>query len=156
MQLWFYLFASASLALPKVVMKYLFHYFWKPISPFSKFCVNCLLRFYFVYCDSFVLKDIYGAGSWTCSLVALRVPEKCFWPAKTRNNLNFFEMHTCLRPGAQILFRHKWKKLASASFSLHCADWYSFPGYWNEFFYLCFRFWIEVLSYCTFTETFAI
>ena len=25
----------------------------------------------------------------TCSLVALRVPEMCFWPAKTRKSLNF-------------------------------------------------------------------
>ena len=36
----FYLFASSSLALLKVVMKYLFDFFWKPISPFSKFCVS--------------------------------------------------------------------------------------------------------------------
>ena len=41
----FYLFASSSLSLPKVVMKHLFDYFWKRISPFSKFCFNCLLRF---------------------------------------------------------------------------------------------------------------
>ena len=27
--------------------------------------------------------------------MALHVPEICFWPAKTRKNLELFEMHTC-------------------------------------------------------------
>ena len=35
------------------------------------------------------MKDVNGACSCTCSLVALRVPEMCFWPAKTRKSLNF-------------------------------------------------------------------
>ena len=42
--------------------------------------------FYFVYCNKCALKDINGACQCTCSLVALRVPEMCFWPAKTRKN----------------------------------------------------------------------
>ena len=88
--------------------------------------------------------------------MALRVPEMCFWPAKTRKILEFFEMHTCLWPGAQKWFRHKWRKLVTASLFLHCIDWYSCLRYWNEFFQLWFRFYIEVFSYCTFTETFAI
>ena len=58
------------------------------LSLFSKFCVNCLLMFYFVYCNNCALKDVSGACSCTCSLVALRVPEMCFWPAKTRKSLN--------------------------------------------------------------------
>ena len=45
--------------------------------------------FYFVYCNNCALKDVNGACYCTCSLVALRVPELCFWPAKTRKSLNF-------------------------------------------------------------------
>ena len=45
--------------------------------------------FYFVYCINCALKDVNGACYCTCSLVALRVPEMCFWPAKTRKTLNF-------------------------------------------------------------------
>ena len=54
------------------------------------FCVNCLLRFYFVYCNNCVLNDVNGACSCSCSLVALRVFDLCFWPAKTRKNLHIF------------------------------------------------------------------
>ena len=69
--------------------------------------------------------------------MALCLPEMCFWPAKTRQNLEFFEMHTCLWPGAQIWFRHKWRKLVKASLLLHINEWYSFLRYWNEFFLCC-------------------
>ena len=48
--------------------------------------------------------------------MALRVPEMCFWPAKTRKNLELFEMHTCHWPGAQTCFRHKWKNLVQLLF----------------------------------------
>ena len=84
------------------------------------------------------------------------VSEMCFWPAKTRKNLELFEMQTCHWPVAQIWFRHKWGKLVTASLLLGCIDWYSCLRYWNEFFQLWFRFYIEVFSYCTLTETFAI
>ena len=70
---------------------------------------------------------------------ALRVPEMCFWPAKTRKNLELFEMHTCHWPGAQIWFRHSWGKLATASLLLDCIDWYTWPPYWNEFFAAVFQ-----------------
>ena len=64
-------------------------------------------------------------------------------------------MHTCLWPGAQILFRHKWRKLATASPLLHCNDTYSCLGSWNEFFSG-----FQVLSWSflerNVTETFAI
>ena len=69
--------------------------------------------------------------------MALCVPEMCFWPAKTRKLLEFFELHTCLWPGARIWFRHKWKKLVTASPLLHCIDWHSCLRYWNEFFLSC-------------------
>ena len=55
----FYLFVSSGLALPKVSMKCLLDYFWTPISPFSKFCVNCLLRLFFAYCNNCVLNDVH-------------------------------------------------------------------------------------------------
>ena len=88
---------------------------------------------------------------------ALRVPEICFWPAKTKENLELFEMHTCHWPGAQIWFRHKWRRLVTAFLLLHCINGYSCLHYLNEFFFqLCFRFKIEVFSYSSFTETFAI
>ena len=71
--------------------------------------------------------------------MALRVPEMCFWPAKTRKNLELFEMHTCLWPGAQIWFRHKWRKLVTASLLLYCIDLYSCLRYWNGFFSALFQ-----------------
>ena len=88
--------------------------------------------------------------------MALLAPEMCFWPAKTRKNLEHFQMHTCLWTGAQIWFRHKWRNVVTAFFLLHCIDGFSYRCYWNEFFQLCFMFEIEVFSYCTLTETFAI
>ena len=63
----------------------------------------------------------------------------CFWPAKTRKNFELFEMHTCLWPGAQIWFWHKWRKLVTASLLLHCIDGYSYRRYWNEFFSAVFH-----------------
>ena len=135
----FYVFVSPSLFFLEVVIK-IFDYFWKSNSLFSKFCVNCLLMFYFVYCNNCALKDGNGACYCTCTLVALRVPEMCFWPPKTRKNLELFEMHTCHWPGAQIWFRHKWRKLVTASLLLNCIDEYSCLRYWIEFFQLCFRF----------------
>ena len=45
--------------------------------------------FYFVYCSNCALKDVNEACSCTCSLVDLRVPEMCFWPAKIRKSSNF-------------------------------------------------------------------
>ena len=134
----FYLFVSSSFVFLEVVVK-LFDYFWKPNSLFSKFCVNCLLIFYFVYCNSCSLKDVNGACQCTCSLLALRVTELCFWPAKTRENLELFDMHTCHWPGAQIWFRHKWEKLVTACFLVDCVDWYSCLRYWNEFFAAVFQ-----------------
>ena len=66
--------------------------------------------------------------------MALRVPELCFWPAKTRKDLERFEMHPCHWPGAQIWFRHKRRKLVTSSLLLHCIGGYSCLRYWNEFF----------------------
>ena len=50
-----------------------------------------------------------------------------------------FEMHSCLWPGAQILFRHKWERLVAAFLLLECFDWYSCLRYWNEFFAALFQ-----------------
>ena len=70
-------------------------------------------------------------------MVPLRVPEMYFWPAKTGKNLELFEKHTCHWPGAQRWFRHKWRKLVTASLLLLCIDGYILLRYWNEFFFSC-------------------
>ena len=130
------IFVSSSLFFLEVVVN-VFDYFWKPNTLFANFCVDHLLMFYFVYCNNCALKDGNGSCWCTCSLVALRVPEICFWPAKTRKNLEIFEMHTCHWPGAQIWFTHKWRKLVRSSFLLHCIDWFYCLRYWNAFFSSC-------------------
>ena len=76
-------------------------------------------------------------------MVALHVPEMCFWPAKSRKNFEIFEMHTCLWPGAQIWVRHKWRKLVTASLLLHCFGGCSCLRYWNE----CFSAEFQVLDW---------
>ena len=129
---------SCSFFFLQVVLK-IFDYFWKPNGLFSQFCVICLFMFCFVYCNNCVLNDVNGARWSTCSLVALRVPEMCLWPAKTRKNLEIFEMHTCHWPGAQIWFRHKWRKLVTASLLLFCIEWYGCLRYCNEFFSAVFQ-----------------
>ena len=45
--------------------------------------------FYFVYCNKCALKDVKRAWYCTCSLLALRVPDLCFWPARNRISSNF-------------------------------------------------------------------
>ena len=50
---------------------------------------------------------------------------------------------------------HKWRKVDTSSLLLHRFDGYSCLRYWNVFFQLFFRFYIEVFSYCILTETFA-
>ena len=69
--------------------------------------------------------------------MAQRVPEMCFWPAKIRKNLEFFEVHTCHWPGAQIWFRHKWKKLVTVFVLLFCVEKCNSLSSWNEFFLSC-------------------
>ena len=59
----------------------------------SNFCENFDIssgeQLYFVYCNNCVLNDFDGTCYCTGLVVALRKPEICFWPAKTRRNLNF-------------------------------------------------------------------
>ena len=67
----FYRFVSSSLFFLELVVK-LFDYFWKPNSLFSKFCVNCLLMYYFVYCNNCAFKMlmepvIAPARWWPCA-----------------------------------------------------------------------------------------
>ena len=89
-------------------------------------------------------------------MVALRMPEVCFGPAKPRKKFEFSEINICLWHGAQRLLRHKLLKLDAASLLLRYIDRYSCLCCWNEFFQLCFRFCTEVFSNCIFEKTFAI
>ena len=132
----FYVFVSSSLFFLEVVMK-IFDYFWKSNSLFSKFCVNCLLMFYFVYCNNCALKDVMEpinapACCWPCACL------KCV-SGRRRVEKKLFEMHTCHRPGAQLWFRHKWRKLVTASLLLHCIDGYSCLRYLNGSFSAAFQ-----------------
>ena len=139
-------FVHFSFFFLELVVK-LFEYFWESFSLFSKFCVNCFLRFYFVYCNNCASKNVNGACYCICSLVDLRVPEMCFWlPAKTKKNLELFEMQTSFWPDAQRWSRHKWRNLVTASLLLHFFDRHSCHRYWNEFSQLFCRFQIEVSS----------
>ena len=148
------IFVSSSLFFLEVVVN-VFDYFWKPNNLISNFCVNHLLMFYFVCCNNCALKDSNGACWYTCSLATLRVPEMRYWPAKNRKNLELFEMHTCHCPGAQIWFRHKWRKLVTASLSLPCIGWFCCLRCRNEFSGCFSDFRIGVFD-CFLTETFAI
>ena len=152
----FYVFASASLAIPKVVMKNLLHYFWNPISPCSKFCVNCLLRFYFVYCDIFVFNDVNGVCWCTCSLVALIVPDICLRTAKFRENLKFLRciyVFELVLKNCSDIIEGNWLQVLFHFFVLMGkVSW----DIGMSFYLLCSRFLIEVFSFCTFTEKFAI
>ena len=67
-------------------------------------------------------------------MVALPKREMCYWPAKTRKNFDFFEIHTSLGPGAQKLLKHKRRKLNTASFHFRCVDEKSWIVCLNEFF----------------------
>ena len=69
MQLYFLCFCVFQPLFLEVVMK-IFDYFWKSNSLFSKFCVNCLLMFYFVYCSNCALKDV---------MEPVNAPA-CWWP----------------------------------------------------------------------------
>ena len=84
------------------------------------------------------------------------MPEMCFSPAKTRKSLNFLRcihvIDLVLKYGSDINEGNCLEFLFY--FIVFMGAVASVIG--MSFFQLCFRFWIEVFSYCTFTETFAI
>ena len=67
-----------------------------------------------------LLYVINGAQYWNCSLVALLVPEVCFWPAKLRKNLNSLR---CMQVLDLVLNCYSDKKevLLIHFISLHCV-----------------------------------
>ena len=65
-------------------------------------------------------------------------------------------MRTSLEPGAQKLLGQMRRKLDTASFHFRYVGEKSCVISWNEFFHLCFKFYVVVSSYCLITETFAI
>ena len=56
------------------------------------------------------LTDVKRDCYCNCLLVALHLPEMCFWPKMARKKLDFFEMHSRLWPGSRNSLRHQWKK----------------------------------------------
>ena len=155
MQLYFLSFLSSSLFFFEVVVK-IFDYFWKPSSLFSKFCVNCFwctTSYTVIFVLWKILTEPVNAQArwWPCAWL------KCVsGPRRLEENFEFFEVHAYHWPGAQTWFRHKWRKLITASLLIPCIDWYGCPVIGMSFFQLCFMFYIEVFSYCTLTETYAI
>ena len=64
--------------------------------------------------------------------MVLRVPEVCLWPADTWNKVNFLRCIFGLDLGEKM-FKHKWNKLATNSFLLHCNGGYSWLVFQIEF-----------------------
>ena len=91
-------------------------------------------------------------------MAAPRVPEMCFWPAKTRKNLKFLDAYmTWTRSAAaQILFRYEKRNRDIASLSLPCFGNIVVLFVSFLFFHLCIKFWFELFWYCSVTETFAV
>ena len=103
--------------------------------------------------QSFVLTVFWCSTSYTVIIVfwmMLMEPVDapvCWWPCaclkcvsglrRLEKNLEFFEVHTCHWPGAQIWFGQKWRKLVTASPSLLCIDWYRCLLHWSVFFLSC-------------------
>ena len=88
--------------------------------------------------------------------MALCVPERCFWPAKTRKNLEFLR---CL---------HVFDRVLKCGSDINEGNWLQVFFYFfvlvgivasvvgMGFFQLCFRFYFEAFLYCSLTETVAI
>ena len=84
-----------------------------------------------------------------------------FMTCEDQKKLEFFEKHTghkSLQPGAQMLFRHKRKKMATVSILLNFSANYSCVILGMTVFHLWVRLevGVEAYLYCTVTETFAI
>ena len=99
--------------------------------------VNCLLMFYFVYCNNCDLKNVSEACFYICSIIALCLPKMYLWPVNTRKKPKLLEMHTCHWTGAQMWFRHEWKKLVTASLLLHSTDGLLLPPFLEWVFFSC-------------------
>ena len=82
----------------------------------------------------FWMNDVIGACYCTCSLVALRVPEVCFWPAKTRKNLNFSR---CI---------HVFDLVLEYCSDLNERNWQQLLFYFIVLMASCLGYWIGFLS----------
>ena len=150
-----HVWASCDLVFPRVVMIQLYDYIRKPFSPFSNISKSdWFLMLYSVYCNVCVL--IHSSENcwktcrwWPC------LRQKCvFGLQRLDNSLELFEVQKSLGTGAQKLFGQKWKKLETNYFYFLCFGENCYIVSWNELFlYVTWQ--DEVLSYCTFTETFA-
>ena len=104
---------------------------------------------------SCVLRNINGHFYCTCSFLAPLVAELFFWRAETWQNLTFsrcIHAFDLLLKFCSYLNEGIWLQLLFC-FIIMMNLVSSVVG--MSFFHLCFRFWVEVFSNCTFTETFA-
>ena len=112
----FYDFASSCPFVLQIVVKNLFEDFWKSFIPFSRFFfnVNCLL-FYSVYRSSFfsmkLMRPINAPVRWWPCWC-----HKCVSGLRRLEKTWTLVMHTSLGPGAQMLFKQKWRKMDSLLF----------------------------------------
>ena len=130
----FFHFASSSLFFSEVKAK-VFDYFWKstvsfPIFVYSVFWDSTSLTAKKVFW--MILMKRLDAPAYWCPWACLKW-EMCFWLPKTKKNLERLQMHTCQWTGAQMWFRHNWKKLVRPFLSLHCTDRYNCFRVRNEF-----------------------
>ena len=151
----FFLFLSSSRFFLEVMVKF-FDYFWKPNNVFFKF------RLTVFWCStSYTVIFV----PWKM-LMEPNITPDCWWPCgclkcvsglrrleKTLNFLRFIHVFDLvLKNGSDIKEGNLWQLLFY--FIVLVGIVASVIG--MSFFQLCFRFYIEVFSYCTLTETFAI
>ena len=128
----------------------------KNIYPvFRFFSKSSLLMVCSVYHGSCSLKVVIEVKNCSCSLVAILVTDFVSLACGRRKATELLEMHTKLASGSQR-FRHKGRPLYALLFLfiLLVSTIASLNG--KLFFQLWVRFEVEVLSYCIFTEKFAI
>ena len=133
-----------------------FDYFWKLNSLFSKFCVNCLLMYYFVYCNNCAFKlfmELVKAPSrwWPCA--CLKCVSGLRRLDKTLNFLSCIHIIDLVPKYGSDINEGNWLQLL---FYLIVLVGIVVSVIGMSFLQLCFGFLIEIFSYCPLTEMFAI
>ena len=113
-------------------MKYPFVTSEKQLVRFPSLCqlsFDILLRTHYLLCFEMLMELVKAfARWWSCTCL------KCVSGLLSPKKFEFFEIHTCLWPGAPMFFKHELLKLHAAFLSLLCIDRYSCLRCWNDFF----------------------